>query len=123
METEPPPTGCFTRLKAKAADVDDSGRLDITDAIALLNYLFLSGPELPMPPTGSVWTAGRPLPLRDEAAALQEVAPLLSPWETEHGLVRLGLDASVTPHVVRVVTLSTGAPPQSGVLPEAAIIP
>ena len=33
----------------KAADVDDSGTLDITDAVYLLRFLFLAAPQPPAP--------------------------------------------------------------------------
>ena len=38
-----------------AADVDDSGRVDLTDAIGLLQFLFLggAGPRSPFPGCGA----------------------------------------------------------------------
>lgn len=76
----------------------------------------------PRPETRSVWLNGRPL-LGDGVAALREVAPLLSALEMEHGLVRLHLEASVAPHVVRGAARSTGTPVHRGRMTEAAIIP
>jgi hypothetical protein len=36
----------------KSADADDSGTLDLTDVLAILNHLFLAGPA-PPPPFGA----------------------------------------------------------------------
>jgi hypothetical protein len=40
---------CLRRSCAQSADTDDSGVLDITDAISWLNHLFLGGPAPPSP--------------------------------------------------------------------------
>ena len=32
-----------------AADADDNGNVDLSDAIRILNFLFLGGPEPPVP--------------------------------------------------------------------------
>jgi hypothetical protein len=38
-----------------AADADDSGRLDLADALVLMNFLFLAGQALPPPGTRTPW--------------------------------------------------------------------